>query len=205
MLATAPTTSTTPPPSTGLRPWRWTREQYYELGKLGFFQGKRVELLYGEIVEMSPINWPHALAVGLVSDALALAFPVGFYVSVQQPFAVPGSVPGSEPQPDVAVIPGSRRNYATHPDRAAIIVEVANTTFATDSTTKAELYATASILDYWLLDLERRQLHVFRDPVALPAGLGATAYRKHVTLAETDTASPLAAPTANIFVRDLLP
>jgi hypothetical protein len=53
--------------------------------------------------------------------------------------------------------------------------------------------------------VENRQLHVFRDPQPLPAGLGATAYQTHLTLSPTDTVSPLAAPGASILVSDLLP
>jgi Uma2 family endonuclease len=202
---TTPFAPITPPAGVGPRPWKWTREQYYKLGELGFFDGKRVELIFGEIIEMSPISWPHALGVGLASDALTLAFATGFWISVQQPLSIPGSVPGSEPQPDVAVIPGSRRASTDHPTQAALLVEVADATLFYDTTTKAELYATAGIADYWILDLTNRQLLVFRDPVSLPAGLGATAYNTHRTLGPTDSVSPLAAPTATIRVADLLP
>ena len=193
------------PPTRPERPFRFTREQYYEMGARGYFDGKRVELIFGEIVEMGPIGWPHALAVGLVADALRAAFAIGYWLNIQQPFAVPGSQPGSEPQPDVAVIPGSPRDCADHPTTAALIVEVADTTLSNDTTTKAELYATAGIADYWVLDVTGRELHVFRDPQPLPAGLGATAYRTHLTLAPTDRVAPLAASAASVLVSDLLP
>ncbi len=74
-----------------------------------------------------------------------------------------------------------------------------------DTTTKAELYATAGVPDYWVIDLENRQLLIYRDPVALPAGLGATAYRTHLAFGPNDSVSPLAAPTASVKVADLLP
>lgn len=188
-------------------PFRFTREQYYRLGELGFFDGKRVELIRGEIIEMSPINIAHANGVGFVSDALAVVFAIGYYLNVQQPFSVPGAPPGSEPQPDVAVIPGSRRGAGDHPTQAALLVEVADTTLAKDTTTKAELYATANVPEYWVLDLNARQLHVFRDPqpLPLPTELSATAYQTHDTLGPNDTISPLAAPSAVIRVSDLLP
>jgi Uma2 family endonuclease len=196
---------TTKAPTRPEPPFRFTREQYHKLGEIGFFDGKRVELIFGEIVEMSPIGWLHRIGTGLVSDALETAFTSGFFIDVQQPFAVPGVAPGSEPQPDVAVIPGARRDYTDHPDRAALIVEVSDTTLAKDTTTKAELYATAGIADYWVLDVENRQLHVFRDPAPLPVGLGATAYQTHLTLAPTDSVSPLVVPNASILVSELLP
>lgn len=196
---------TAQPPKRGDQPFRFTREQYYEMGARGFFDGKRVELLFGEIVEMSPINWAHARAVGRVTDAMMVAFAIGHWLSIQQPFAAPGTKPGSEPQPDVAVIPGARDDYTDHPTVATLIVEVSDTTVAKDITTKAELYATAGVADYWVLDLDGRQLHVFRDPEPRPEGLGATAYRTPLTLAPTDRVSPLAAPAATILVSELLP
>ena len=198
---------TAKPPTRPDQPFRFTREQYYKLGQFGFFDGKRVELVYGEVVEMSPINWPHALGVTLVSDALARAFGTSYFIHVQQSFPIPASPLGLAPQPDVAVIPGSPRDYTDHPTVAVLIVEVADTTLFYDTTTKAELYATANIADYWVLDLNNRQLHVFRDPqpLPLPQGLGAIAYKTHLTLGPTDRVSPLAAPAASILVADLLP
>src|SRR5579872_2344703 len=116
-----------------------------------------------------------------------------------------GQTPGSEPQPDLAVIPGLRRHYTSHPTVAALIVEVADSTLYYVTTTKAELYATAGVQDYWVLDLEGKQLLVFREPVELPSGLGATAYRVHKVLGPTQTIAPLAAPNNSILVSDLLP
>ena len=84
---------------------------------------------------------------------------------------------------------------------------MSDSTLAFDTTTKAELYATAGVPEYWVLDIENRQLHVFRDPqpLPLPEDLAATAYRTRLTLAPTDRVSPLAAPAASILVSDLLP
>ncbi|MDY3562872.1 Uma2 family endonuclease [Gemmata sp. JC673] len=192
-----------PPPAPSRRPFRFTREQYFELGQRGFFNGKRVELLYGEITEMSPANWPHHVSVGLVTDALLVAFAVGFFVDTQQPFPIPNEPLGSAPEPDVAVIPGRRRDYTDHPTTAALLVEVSDTTLAEDLTTKAELYATANVPEYWVLDIPNRQLYVHRDPQPLPAGLGATAYRTRLVLTPADTVQPLAAPPAVVRVSDL--
>jgi len=151
---------------------------------------------------LSPINRPHAIETGLVSDALEKAFAIGYFVETQQPFAVPGASPCS--QPDVAVVPGARRDYPNHPDRAAILVEIADTTLRYDTITKAELYAGAGVTDYWVLDIKGRQLHVLRDPVTQPAGLGSHAYKTRLTLSSMDSIFPLATPNASIRVADLL-
>jgi Uma2 family endonuclease len=204
----APAGATTPPPvGAGSKPWRITRAEYYRLGELGFFEGKRVELIRGEVIVMSPINIAHARDVGFVSDALALVFAIGHYINVQQPFSVPNATFASEPQPDVAVIPGSRRTATVHPTHAALLVEVADATLFYDTTTKAQLYAEAGVSEYWVLDLNARELHVFRDPqpLPLPPDMATTAYQVHNTLGATDTVSPLAAPHSTIRVADLLP
>jgi Uma2 family endonuclease len=190
------------PPARPDRPFRFTREQYYELGRLGYFTDKRVERIRGEIVEMSPINWPHVVGCRKIAVWLERAFAGVAWVSrSEQPLALPDS----DPQPDVMVVAGRFEDYSDHPATALLVVEVADATLVFDTTTKAELYATAGIVDYWVLDVENRQLHVFRDPQPLPAGLSATAYRTHFTLGPADSVSPLAAPNSSVCVGDLLP
>jgi Uma2 family endonuclease len=190
--APAPTTS-------GPQPWKWTREQYYQLGELGFFRGKRVELIHGEIVEMSPINWPHTVGVTRLADALRSAFAGSGTVMTQTPHPMDNS----DPQPDVRVIAGKMQDYTDHPRTALLVAEVSDTTLQYDTTTKALLYAESGVTDYWVLDLKSRQLIVFRNPG--PGPDGGTVYRDRRVLSSTDTLSPLAAPNASIRVADLLP
>jgi Uma2 family endonuclease len=194
-------TLTRPPVETGPRTWKWTLKDYYRLGELGFFLGTRVELIHGEILEMSPINWLHTLATTKTGDILRQIFAGQAWISLQNPLATPDS----QPEPDVSAIPGRLADYNDHPQRALLIVEVADTTLFYDTTTKAELYATAGIEDYWVLDIDGKKLQVFRDPVDLPAGLGASAYRTHFVLSATDTISPLAVPNSSIRVSEMLP
>jgi Uma2 family endonuclease len=181
------------------RPFRFTREQYYRLGELGFFDGRRVELVRGEIVLMSPVNEPHVASVSLTTDVLKAAFGPGHYVRVQAPLNL-GTI---DPEPDVAVVPGGPRDYAAPPTTALLVVEVADTSLHYDTTTKAEEYATAGIVDYWVIDLAGRQLIVFRDPHPIPDG--GAAYRTHLTFGPNDSVAPLAAPAATVKVADLLP
>lgn len=190
-----------PPPFPTRRPFRFTREQYHEMGARGFFDGKRVELIFGEVIEMSPINWPHVVACRKTAELLERVFAGTAWVGRADPI----NLAHSDPQPDVAVFPGRFEDYVAHPTTALLIVEVADTTLSFDLTTKAELYATAGIADYWVLDVANRQLHVFRDPQPLHTALGGVAYQTHLTLAPADTVQPLAAPHASITVSDLLP
>lgn len=183
------------------RTLRWNREQYRKLTPIGVLTGLRTELIYGEIYQMSPIGWPHVVGCHKAADVLRTVFQGIGWVNVQNPFAADES----DPQPDVSVIPGRMEDYTDHPTVALLVVEVADSTLAQDTTTKAELYATAGIADYWVLDVDGRRLLVFRDPVPLPTGLGATAYRTHLVYGPADSVSPLAVPSASVRVSDLLP
>ncbi len=195
----APATSPPPRATVAPAPWKWSRADYYRLGELGFFHGKRVELIRGEIVQMSPIGGLHAMGVLLVADAFARAFGAGSHVRAQSPLRLAGS----EPQPDIAVVTGVPRDYPDHPTTALLVVEVSDSTFDTDMTTKAELYAEAGIADYWVLDLSARVLHVLRDPRPLPPG--GHAYQSVTVLAAADAVAPLAAAGPTVRVADLLP
>ena len=112
----------------------------------------------------------------------------------------------NDPSPDLVVVQGTREDYATKQATSAVlVVEVADSSLFLDTTTKAELYATAQVPEYWVIDLENRRVLVFRDPVPLPTGLGATAYRSHTTFDPNDSFSPLAAPHVTVRACDLLP
>lgn len=189
------------PTHPGPRPLRFSREQFTLLTELGFLDGRRVQLIFGEVVEMPRQNWAHVLSKKKAATELGRAFDGVGWVNEQSP--LPTS--DSDPEPDVAVIPGRIEDYSDHPERALLVVEVSDSTLNYDLTTKAELSATAGVPEYWVLDVNGRELHVYRDPVTLAAGLGATAYRSHTTHPPTATVSPLAAPTASVAVADLLP
>jgi Uma2 family endonuclease len=167
------------------------------------FRGLKTILIHGEIYVMVFPNPPHNTSLCLAAEYLRAAFPAGHHVRNQMAFDVGTD---NDPGPDLAVVPGTARDYATRQAAfAVLVVEVSDSTLFMDTTTKAELYATAKVPEYWVVDIQHRQLHVFTDPVALPAGLGATAYREHVVHGENDTVAPLAAPTATVRVAELLP
>jgi Uma2 family endonuclease len=177
-----------PKPPTKPRPMHWTREKYHSLGDLGLLNGRRVELINGEIFEMSPKGWAHVVACRKTAEILEKAFAGIGWVARQEPLGIIDS----EPEPDVSVLPGRFEDYTSHPTTALLIVEVADTSLDHDTTTKAELYATAGITDYWVLDLISSRLLVFREP--LPVAAGGTAYRTHLAFEPTDTIAPLGAP-----------
>lgn len=196
LTATRPTVRQIPPK-------KWTVKEFHDLGASGKFEGRRLILLRGVILEQGMMKPPHAVAVGVVQEALNVVGPLGFCIRAQLPLVLSLD---TDPMPDVAVLPGKLRDYLlAHPTTSPLVVEVSDTTFDTDVTEKAELYALGGIADYWVLDLESRQLLVFRDPVLLPSGLGTSAYRTRTTYGPTDSVTPLHFPTVTIKVADLLP
>lgn len=195
MSAMPPRLSSQPPK------WRWTREQYYQMAELGFFRGKRVELIDGEVVPMSPINFPHTITVDLVRVALEAAFGPNFWVRTQAPFVTHIG----EPEPDVAVVSGCVRTHTAHPTTAELVVEVADTSFDYDTHDKASLYASARVPEYWVVDLERRRLIIFRGPKPAAGERFGHRYEMLLILDPEQTVSPLGAPHATITVADLLP
>src|SRR5881628_1720699 len=99
---------TTTGQQTGVQPRRWTKEEYYRLGELGFFRGQKVELIEGELMVASPQNSLHSEVVDLVDDVLTLAFGRGYRVRCQLPIDLGQP---TEPEPDVAVVVGVRRQF----------------------------------------------------------------------------------------------
>lgn len=182
---------------------RWTREEYERMVEKGVFHpGERAELIDGEILTMTPQGSAHATAVCLVEEALRVAFGAGYVVRAQLPLAID---PASEPEPDVAVVPGSPRDYRdAHPATALLVVEVADTTLGFDRDWKGSLYARARIADYWIVNLTDRLLEIYRDPAPSASARYGWEYRTRRRFGPSDSASPLAAQTS-IAVADLLP
>lgn len=191
------TTMTLPPPrpvAAGPRPKRWTCEEFHHFGDAGVFEGCRAMLIDGVILEEGTMNPPHAVTLGLVEEAVRAAFGAGWWLRHQSPLILGQNL---DPMPDLAVVPGRPRDYAGHPTAAALVVEVADSSFNFDTDEKRRLYARSGIQEYWVLDINGRQLLVYRDPQVGD-------YVSRQTLGPTDAVSPLAVPTAAVRVGDLL-
>ena len=194
-----PTVAPAPPRPDVQRPyWVWTREQYdriVEAGVLG--PDDEVELLDGQIVPKMPQNRPHRVATVLVGQVLRTAFGEGVHVQEEKPLALSDV---SEPEPDVAVVVGSPRDYDPHPgpDSVRLLVEVADSSLLQDRIKKALVYAKAGIAEYWIVNLQDGILEVHRDPMS-------GAYGTKTTHGRGGAVSPVHAPDASVAVADLLP
>ena len=183
---------------------RWRRVEYERLIENGFFPpGDPVELVGGQLIVAEPQGSRHFAAVQAMEEALRGAFGRGWQVRGQGPLALDEE---SEPEPDVAVVAGSFRDYvAGHPSRPALVVEVSESSLALDRAHKGSLYARAGITDYWIVDLVGQTLEVYRDPVPDPAAAFGWRYGSVEVLGRGAAVSPLALPGANIRVSDVLP
>ena len=189
-----------------VRTRRWTRAEYDRLIDVGVLdEDEPIELLGGELIVAEPQGSPHYTAVGLVEDALRTAFGAGWLVRSHGPVALDDE---SEPEPDVSVVPGTRRDYSReHPARPVLIVEVvaSRSRLAFDRRRKGSLYARAGVADYWVLNLIDGTLEIYRAPEADASSPFGWRYASREIVNAAGTATPLAAPAARIVVRDLLP
>ncbi len=143
---------------------RFTVDEYHRMIQSGILtEDDRVELLEGWIVPKMPHNPPHDSVLDQVQEALLKALPQGWRVRVQSAI----TTADSEPEPDIVVAPGPASRYRTrHPGPADIVllVEVADSTLANDRGMKAQLYARAGIVVYWIVNLVDAQVEVYTDP-----------------------------------------
>ena len=142
----------------------FTRAEFGRMSEAGVFEGRRVELLEGEVIEMTPQGSRHASAVASIVTALVRALSPSLSVRPQLPLALDDR---SEPEPDVAVCRPDPRNFAdSHPgpEHVVLLVEVADSSLPYDRDRKAGVYARAGIPELWIVDLRERTAVVFTEP-----------------------------------------
>ncbi|MFN7921536.1 MAG: Uma2 family endonuclease [Bryobacteraceae bacterium] len=185
------------PPSV-MRKKSWTRKECEALEKMGVFEGQRYELIEGELIDKMGMSPAHAVFLVFIASWLNPVFG-DLRVRPQLPIDVgPEDNPRSEPQPDVCVTSQPAQRFSSRhpgPDDILLLVEVADTTLAFDTTTKAGLYARAGIADYWVLDVSKRRIIVHRSPQS-------GAYKSLTVYDANEPVSPLAAPEASLRISE---
>lgn len=177
--------------------YQFSVEEYRKLGEVGIFhEDDRVELLNGEIVLMSPIGIRHMNSVRRLINHFARRFGNRCLVDAQNPLVIDGQ---SMPQPDLLLLrPDLDESRAPIPADVFLLVEVAESSLLYDQTDKRDAYARNGIAEYWLLDLTRNQLHVFREPE--PSG-----YRSEQVIRAGESIAPLAFADEAVMLSELLP
>ena len=175
----------------------FTVEEYHRMGEAGIFgPGERVELIDGEIIQMTAIGHRHMVCVNRATSLFIRAFGENAVVSPQNPVQLSD---WTEPEPDLVVFKPRSDFYdgkKPMPEDVLFAVEVADTSLRYDRNVKLPRFAAAGIPEMWIEDLNNDVLLVYRDPQG-------NHYESVLTLKRGDFVSPLAFPNVRFAIDDL--
>ncbi|MGH7967452.1 MAG: Uma2 family endonuclease [Limisphaerales bacterium] len=168
-------------------------EDYHRLGEFNE-KGRRTELIRGIVIEKMSKSPVHSTMVVLLYRLLLARVPKGFTVRQEQPL----TLKDSEPEPDIAIVCGTERDFLdAHPGTAQLVIEVALASAALDRE-NASLYAEACVKEYWIVLGKEHQVEVYRRPEN-------GRYQEQFVAGPHGTIECLGLPGVQIQVSDLLP
>ena len=156
-----------------------------------------VELIEGQLYQMAAKGTFHSAAITRIKRLLEARLGNRVLLRFQDPVRLSDD---SEPEPDVAVVRPDPLDYEDHhpiPEEIYLLIEVSDRTLKRDKDLKAPAYARSGIREYWILDINARQLYVFREPRA-------EGYINQFVVAESDLVAPLEFPDTQVSVEELL-
>lgn len=172
---------------------------YHRMAEAGIFHpDEQIELLDGQLRRMAAKGTAHRAGTQRTRRLLEQRLGSQAQVCVQDPVQLNDN---SEPEPDIAVVVPDPFDYVAHhprPQDVLLLVEVSDWTIRYDTGEKAVAYSRSQIPDYWVLDVNQRQLHVFREPAE-------QGYQQHLILESADGIAPLAFPACHLNVSEMLP
>ena len=176
--------------------WRFTVHDYHRMGEAGILhEDDRVELIEGELVEMTAIGTRHFSCVNRLTRMLVMSMGDEAIVSVQNPVRLNEY---TEPQPDLTVIrPRDYRLSLPGPEDVLLLIEVSDTTLAYDRGVKLPLYARAGIREVWIVDLPGETIERYTDPLE-------ESYRRADRLRRGQTLESTSLPGATPRVDEIL-
>jgi Uma2 family endonuclease len=175
---------------------KWTIDRYHQAVDAGVFDDLSVELLKGDLIEMSPEGVPHAASSSDAGDYLREILGNRAKVREGHPITLPNH---SEPEPDLAIVDPDTKIYRLHhpyPENIFWVIEFSQSSLQKDLEIKSTIYAEVGIAEYWVMNLKNRTLIVFRDPID-------GEYQSQQTLTH-GTISPLSFPDVQIDVARLI-
>ena len=176
----------------------FTVDEYYRMAEVGILGPEdRVELIDGEIFEMSPIGSRHLACVNRATRLFVSTCANRVVVSVQNPLQLSNY---TEPEPDVVLLKPRSDEYAAKKpmaEDALLVIEVAETTLKFDRRVKLPRYAKAGIPEVWIENLVDDVLLVYRDPIG-------NRFATELTLRPGESVSPIAFPDAIFAIDQLL-
>ncbi|MEB3217978.1 MAG: Uma2 family endonuclease [Nostocales cyanobacterium 94392] len=144
---------------------KWTIDEYHRMIAAGILDERKVELLKGEIIEMSPEGEPHAYCSHEAGQYLSELLGQRVTIRQAKPITLPND---SEPEPDIAVVQRLGRDYRQHHpyvENIFWLIEYSNSSLEKDLERKSKIYAEAGVKEYWVVNLKKLHLVVFREPL----------------------------------------
>lgn len=175
--------------------YKWSIDEWHQLVDSGVLEGKPVELLDGDIVEMSPEGIDDSYTNRSVANYLRELLPNQAYVSEGHPI----TLDNSEPEPDIAIVRLPENIYRAHhpyPEDIYWLIEVSNRTLQKDLEQKSITYARNGIPEYWVIDLVNKKLIVHTQPQ--------NSKYTQISDYKSGTVAPQAFPNVNINLDKLL-
>ena len=167
---------------------RFTTKEYYQMIEAGILtEQDRVELIEGEIVEMSPVGFRHAAMVKRLIKVLSPHIDDNVILGVQDPIHLPNN---SEPEPDVVLVRARDDFYDQghpEPEDILLVIEVSESSFGYDFDVKIPLYGQVGIPEAWIVNLQDDELLVYTQPSEI-------GYKQQLRLRKGDEVSPPALP-----------
>ena len=178
--------------------FRLNVSQYHQMSEAGIFsENDKVELINGEIIEMSPIGRRHTACVNRLNSVFSQLLGNKVIIAVQNPIILNNL---SEPEPDIALLQPRADFYESghpQPQDIFLLIEVADSSLEYDRDVKIPLYASSGITEVWLVDIYQQVIIVYRYP-------SENGYRDIQTLSRGEKLSISAFPENNLFVDDIL-
>ena len=178
--------------------FRFNISQYHQMSETGILsENDKVELINGEIIEMSPIGRRHTACVNRLNSVFSQLLGKKVIIAVQNPIILNNL---SEPQPDIALLKPRADFYESghpQPQDIFLLIEVADSSLEYDRDVKIPLYASSGITEVWLVDIYQQVIIVYRYP-------SENGYRDIQILSRGEKLSILAFPENNLFVDDIL-